>query len=55
MQSALEIQQVLIPEALPSLEGFTITSAYRPALEVGGDFFQIIRERVDPQSWRSAM
>jgi serine phosphatase RsbU (regulator of sigma subunit) len=44
MQSALEIQRVLIPEALPSLEGFTVTSAYRPALEVGGDFFQIIRE-----------
>jgi hypothetical protein len=44
MHSAREIQQVLIPEALPSLEGFAITSAYRPALEVGGDFFQIIRE-----------
>jgi hypothetical protein len=44
MHSARDIQQVLIPEALPSLEGFAITSAYRPALEVGGDFFQIIRE-----------
>ncbi len=49
MHSAREIQQVLIPEALPSLEGFAVTSAYRPALEVGGDFFQIIREdeRID--------
>src|SRR5262249_16852525 len=37
-----EIQQVLIPEALPSLEGFSITSAYAPAQEVGGDFFQIL-------------
>jgi hypothetical protein len=44
MHSAREIQQVLIPEELPSLEGFAVTSAYRPALEVGGDFFQIIRE-----------
>ncbi len=44
MQSAREIQRVLIPETLPSLEGFAVTSAYRPALEVGGDFFQIIRE-----------
>jgi serine phosphatase RsbU (regulator of sigma subunit) len=44
MHSAREIQQVLIPDALPSLEGFAVTSAYRPALEVGGDFFQIIRE-----------
>ncbi|HTV05767.1 MAG TPA: SpoIIE family protein phosphatase [Acidobacteriaceae bacterium] len=44
MQSAREIQQVLIPETLPSLEGFAVTSAYQPALEVGGDFFQIIGE-----------
>jgi len=44
MQSAREIQRVLIPETLPSLEGFSVTSAYRPALEVGGDFFQIISE-----------
>jgi hypothetical protein len=44
MQSAWEIQRVLIPDALPSLEGFAVTSAYQPALEVGGDFFQIIRE-----------
>lgn len=42
MHSAMEIQQVLIPNALPPLEGFAVTSAYRPALEVGGDFFQII-------------
>jgi hypothetical protein len=44
MQSAREIQQVLIPDTLPSLEGFAMSSAYQPALEVGGDFFQIIRE-----------
>jgi serine phosphatase RsbU (regulator of sigma subunit) len=42
MQSAREIQQVLIPEALPSLKGYSVTSAYQPALEVGGDFFQLI-------------
>jgi Stage II sporulation protein E (SpoIIE) len=45
MQSAREIQRVLIPDVLPSLEGFAVTSAYHPALEVGGDFFQIIREK----------
>ncbi|MCU1314394.1 MAG: hypothetical protein JWM54_2151, partial [Acidobacteriaceae bacterium] len=44
MHSAWEIQRVLIPDTLPSLEGFAVTSAYRPALEVGGDFFQIIPE-----------
>jgi Stage II sporulation protein E (SpoIIE) len=42
LQSAREIQQVLIPETLPSLERFAITSAYTPAQEVGGDFFQIL-------------
>ena len=41
-QSARELQQVLIPETLPALPGFAMTSAYRPAQEVGGDFFQII-------------
>jgi len=42
IQSAREIQQVLIPETLPSLKGYAMTSAYQPALEVGGDFFQIL-------------
>jgi hypothetical protein len=39
---ARELQQVLIPEALPAIPGFSLSSAYKPALEVGGDFFQII-------------
>jgi serine phosphatase RsbU (regulator of sigma subunit) len=42
MRSAQELQRVLIPEALPALPGFAVTSAYRPAAEVGGDFFQLI-------------
>ncbi len=42
IQNARELQQVLVPEDLPALPGFTLTSAYRPAQEVGGDFFQII-------------
>jgi serine phosphatase RsbU (regulator of sigma subunit) len=41
-QSARELQQVLIPETLPRLPGYAVTSAYRPAQEVGGDFFQMI-------------
>jgi hypothetical protein len=41
-QNARELQQVLVPETLPTLAGFNLTSAYRPAQEVGGDFFQII-------------
>jgi serine phosphatase RsbU (regulator of sigma subunit) len=42
LQNARELQQILVPETLPSIPGFTLTSAYRPAQEVGGDFFQII-------------
>ncbi len=41
-RNARELQQVLVPETMPSLPGFSLTSAYRPAQEVGGDFFQII-------------
>jgi len=41
-RSAQELQRVLIPETLPALPGYGITSAYRPAAEVGGDFFQLI-------------
>jgi hypothetical protein len=41
-KSASELQRVLIPEALPNLPGFAFTSSYRPAQEVGGDFFQVI-------------
>jgi hypothetical protein len=43
IHNARELQQVLVPETVPTLPGFTLTSAYRPAQEVGGDFFQIVR------------
>jgi hypothetical protein len=42
MRNAREVQQVLIPDALPSVPGFAIESVYKPAGEVGGDFFQIL-------------
>jgi serine phosphatase RsbU (regulator of sigma subunit) len=42
LKSARELQQVLIPETLPELPGYAVSSAYRPAQEVGGDFFQIL-------------
>jgi hypothetical protein len=41
-QNARELQQILVPETLPDIPGFRLASAYRPAQEVGGDFFQII-------------
>ncbi|HZC44572.1 MAG TPA: SpoIIE family protein phosphatase, partial [Acidobacteriaceae bacterium] len=42
VKQAQEVQQVLIPEELPHIAGLTIESEYRPAREVGGDFFQIL-------------
>jgi len=41
-KSARALQQMLIPEELPTVPGFHVSSAYLPASEVGGDFFQII-------------
>ncbi|MGB9144709.1 MAG: PP2C family protein-serine/threonine phosphatase, partial [Acidobacteriaceae bacterium] len=41
-RNAQELQQVLVPDSLPEVPGYTVTSAYRPAQEVGGDFFQVI-------------
>ena len=40
--SAQEIRWVLIPETLLLIAGYSLTSAYLAAQEVGGDFFQII-------------
>ena len=42
LQSAREIQQVLVPEAVPTIPGYAIDTIYRPVAEVGGDFFQIL-------------
>ncbi len=42
IEQAREVQQVLIPEAMPTVPGFRLASEYRPAQQVGGDFFQIM-------------
>lgn len=42
LDAARNVQHVLIPEELPTIAGFKIASAYQPASEVGGDFFQIV-------------
>ncbi|MGB7189241.1 MAG: SpoIIE family protein phosphatase [Acidobacteriaceae bacterium] len=42
VKSAQEVQKVLVPEETPAIPGFSIASIYRPAEEVGGDFFQVI-------------
>ena len=47
MEQARQVQQVLIPMALPHIPGLAIESEYRPAQQVGGDFFQIIPHATD--------
>jgi hypothetical protein len=42
LESARVEQQILIPEAIPQVPGFSIESVYKPAGAVGGDFFQIL-------------
>jgi hypothetical protein len=42
IQQAQHVQQILIPNQLPEIAGLTIDSEYRPAREVGGDFFQVL-------------
>jgi hypothetical protein len=41
-RNAQQVQAVLIPDAIPAVQGFAIESVYKPAGEVGGDFFQVI-------------
>lgn len=40
--AARAVQQYLIPERLPRTPSLAIHAEYRPAREVGGDFFQVI-------------
>ncbi|MBV8632653.1 MAG: SpoIIE family protein phosphatase [Silvibacterium sp.] len=42
MESARTVQQILVPEEVPSIPGFSIQAVYHPAGEVGGDFYQVL-------------
>ncbi|MGA8034818.1 MAG: PP2C family protein-serine/threonine phosphatase [Candidatus Acidiferrales bacterium] len=42
LKRAGEIQQMLLPSALPQLAGVQIAGAWQPAREVGGDYFDVI-------------
>jgi serine phosphatase RsbU (regulator of sigma subunit) len=42
LAAAREIQRLMVPEELPPSPGYAIESIYRPAAQVGGDFFQVI-------------
>jgi hypothetical protein len=42
VQQAQEVQSLLIPHQAPEVPGWRIESEYRPARQVGGDFFQVL-------------
>ena len=42
LAAAREIQEHLVPAVLPSLPDYAIEAVYLPALEVGGDFYQVL-------------
>jgi hypothetical protein len=47
VKQAQEVQQMILPEAYTTLPGLIVESEYRPAREVGGDFFQVIPNHKD--------
>lgn len=47
VKQAQEVQRVILPESRTAVPGLLIESEYRPAREVGGDFFQIIPHPTD--------
>ena len=47
IKQAAEVQQVILPESHLTFPGLTIETEYRPAREVGGDFFQLIPHPTD--------
>jgi phosphoserine phosphatase RsbU/P len=42
LDNARQVQQVILPDATESVPGFHVESAYEPAQQVGGDFFQTL-------------
>ena len=42
LAAAREVQQVILPEQIETVPGFQVETAYQPAQEVGGDFFQVL-------------
>lgn len=41
-EAAASVQQVLVPAEIPSIPSFVIEAVYKPAGEVGGDFYQVV-------------
>lgn len=48
MQVAQEIQHALLPREFPDVEGYDISTIYRAAKDVGGDYFDFVQ--IDPNT-----
>jgi serine phosphatase RsbU (regulator of sigma subunit) len=42
LEAARTVQQILVPEEVPTIPGFSIQAVYQPAGQVGGDFYQVL-------------
>jgi len=42
LQTAREVQQLLLPRRAPDVRGLDLAAAYSPALELGGDFYDFL-------------
>lgn len=42
LAAAQEVQQVLLPDQMEDVPGFTVETVYQPAQQVGGDYFQVL-------------
>lgn len=47
IQIARDIQLSLLPQSVPELENFEISVIYQPIFEVGGDYYDILKQRRD--------
>lgn len=55
-EAARQLQENLLPPAIPDIPGFELSARYRPAgegLDVGGDFYDVFP--VGPESWLLAI
>ena len=55
LEAARIVQQVMIPEEIPHIPGYSIDSVYEPFGEVGGDFFHDLvnnERRCADRNWR---
>jgi serine phosphatase RsbU (regulator of sigma subunit) len=42
LRTARQLQQKFLPQLLPKTDGFVFEALYRPAIEVGGDFYDVL-------------